>query len=172
MEAFLRKIRSHIRSGASARSRGILGSLLVVALVGLCAVAGGARLALAQPTPTPVDQPADANLLTGSDVTAAFQAAGLNVQDVRREPIGGSPGSAPGSEQEAFTFVIDAAASPHPLTGRVMVFPNAQALKAKADWGQRIGSTFIQHRNILVWLDTDLDAQTAARFRQAINGMR
>ena len=82
------------------------------------------------------------------------------------------PGAAPGSEQQAFTFVIDASASPHPLTGRIMVFPSAQALKAKADWGQRIGSTFIQHRNILVWLDTDLDGQTAARFRKAINGMR
>jgi hypothetical protein len=144
----------------------------VVAVLALSVVAGGARLALAQAGPPSTDTGPQSDLLTGTEVVQAFQAARLNVQDVRSEPIGGNPGGAPGSEQQAFTFVIDPSASPHPLTGRIMVFPSTQALKAKADWGQRIGSTFIQHRNILVWLDTDLDARTAARFRQAINGMR
>ena len=143
---------------------------LIIVVTGV--VAGGARLALAQAAGPPADIGPQQSFLNGNDVLAAFQAAGLDVREVRREPIGGSPGAAPGSEQEAFTFVIDASASPQPKAGRVMIFANAQALKAKTDWGQRIGSTFIQHRNVLVWLDADLDAQTAARFRQAINGMR
>ena len=169
MQAGSRPIRSARRPRATANFLVLVATLFCLAL---CAVAVGARLALAQDSRPPVDVGPQQDFLNATDVITAFQQAGLNIQDLRREPIGGSPGAAPGSEQEAFTFVIDAAPGAHPLSGRVMVFPSAPALQAKTDWGQRIGSTFIQHRNVLVWLDADLDAQTAARFRQAINGMR
>jgi hypothetical protein len=53
-----------------------------------------------------------------------------------------------------------------------MVFASAHGLKAKADWGERIGSTFIQHRNVLLWLDADADPQTVARYHQALTGMQ
>jgi hypothetical protein len=152
--------------------RGTLAWLVALVVVALAVVAGGARLALAQDPGPPVDVGPPQDFITADEVLAALQVAGLNVQDVRREPIGGSPGAAPGSEQDAFTFLIDTATASHPVAGRIMVFPSGQALKAKADWGRRIGSTFIQHRNVLVWLDSDVDAQTSARFHQAINGMR
>jgi len=169
VQAGSRPVRSAGHPPAAFNSLAWVAALVILAM---CAVAGGASLALAQDSGPPVDVGPQQDFLNAPDVITAFQQAGLNVQDLRREPIGGSPGAAPGSEQEAFTFIIDAAPAAQPLSGRVMVFPSARALQAKADWGQRIGSTFIQHRNVLVWLDADLDAQTAARFRQAINGMR
>ena len=163
-----------VRLGRVRPSRGLIAGLAGLAVVVVLLVAGTAPLALAHDPLAKVDVGPQQDFLTATDVVDAFHRAGLTIQDLRQEPVGGSPSGSPGSEREAWTFVVDPAprTANHPLAGRIMVFANADGLQTKSDWGQRIGSTFVQHRNILVWLDGDLDAQMTARYRQAITGMR
>jgi len=154
------------------RSRRALVSLAVGALL---AIAASTPLALAR-VPLAADNVGpEQQFLTAADVTTALLGSGLNVQDVTAEPVAGSPSGPPATEREALRFVIDPAPSTgvdHPLTGRVLVFADAHALQQKADWFRRSGVTVVQHRNVLVWLDSELDAASLARYRETVAGLR
>lgn len=150
------------------RSRRTVGVLLIVALL---AVGATTSLAQARDPGATSDVGPTQQFVSGADVVDALRGAGLSVTDVTAEPVAGSPSGPPATEREALRFTV-ANGPDHPLTGRVLVFADAHGLQQKANWFRRAGVTVVQHRNVLVWLDADLDAQTLARYRQAVAGMR
>jgi len=111
-------------------------------------------------------------LLTAQAIFAAFQAAGLPVDNLRQQPIQqGSPSGPPQTEREAWAFSIAGIA---PSGGRILVFADDDKLKKKTDWFTRAGAggrVEVQN-NIVLWLDPQLSPAQDARYRQALHGIR
>jgi len=111
-------------------------------------------------------------LLTAQAVFAAFQAAGLPVDNLRQQPIQqGSPSGPPQTEREAWAFNVAGIA---PSGGRILVFADGDKLKKKTDWFTRAGAggrVEVQN-NIVLWLDPQLSPAQDARYRQALHGIR
>jgi len=111
-------------------------------------------------------------LLTAQAVFAAFQAAGLPVDNLRQQPVQqGSPSGPPQTEREAWTFTVSGIA---PSGGRILVFADDDKLKKKTSWFTRAGAggrVEVQN-NIVLWLDPQISPAQDARYRQALHGIR
>jgi len=114
-------------------------------------------------------QPRNDRLLTADEVVTAFRALGLSVDNVRPQVIGGGPSGPPATESEAFGFSIPGL---EPSGGRILVFANDDKLQKKAAWFRRSGATVVVYRNVIVWLDPDLESRVAAEYRRALMGVR
>lgn len=111
-------------------------------------------------------------LLTAQEVVAAFQAAGLPVNNLRQQPVQqGSPSGPPQTEREAWAFSVPGVA---PSGGRILVFADDDKLHKKTDWLTRAGAggRVVVHKNIVVWLDPGLSAADDAGYRRALNGIQ
>lgn len=109
--------------------------------------------------------------LIAQQVIAAFQAAGLPVNDLRQQLVGqGSPSGPPLTEREAWTFSIPGVA---PSGGRIMIFVDDDKLHKKAAWFTRVGAGphVLAHDNVILWLDPALPASDVARYRRALQGL-
>jgi hypothetical protein len=116
-------------------------------------------------------QPDRDRLLTAQEAAAALQSAGLAVEDLRQQPVAGSPSGPPATESEAWDFAL---AGSQERAGRIMVFADGRRLAQKAAWFRRseADGTLIVHRNVLIWLDPDLAGRDVARYRRALHEIR
>ncbi len=107
--------------------------------------------------------------LTRDDVVLAFRDAGLSVDDLHRQPVGSSPSGPPATEREAYGFSVPGLA---PSGGRILIFDDAEKLGRKAAWFRRSGGTAFAHHNVLLWLDPAMPKRDAARYHQALQGVK
>jgi hypothetical protein len=106
--------------------------------------------------------------LSAAQVVAAFEAAELPVERLRRDPLEtGGPSGPPQTEREAWSFEIPSIA---PSGGRILVFGDNERLRQKVAWFRRAGAEgkITVHENIVLWLNEELDPPVAARYRQAL----
>lgn len=148
-----------MRQGGRRRALGLTVAIVVLALGGVVGL-DRHREAIAQ-SPS-------SRVLTGDAVIAAFRAAGLAVEDPRPQSRASSPSGPPATEQEAIEFRIPGVEG----GGRIYVFADTEKLNKKAAWFRRSGATVITVSNVIVWLDPALPADVAARYRQALQGLR
>lgn len=113
--------------------------------------------------------PAAGPPLTAQEVIDALRLAGLSVDNLRQQPVGGSPSGPPATEREAWAFSIPTVA---PSGARILVFADDERLNKKAAWFRRAEATVIVVRNVIVWLDPGIDGPVAAGYRRALQGMR
>ncbi len=109
--------------------------------------------------------------LTAQQVVAAFQAEGLTVENVRRDPQGmGGPSGPPMTESEAWSFSIPGNG---PSGGRIMIFADDDKRDKKHDWFKRVGaeSKVVAHKNVVLWLDSRISPSETARYRKALKGL-
>ncbi len=78
------------------------GMLIVTIVLAVTTMRGGVAFA-APPNGTAADQ------LIAADVAASFRQAGLPVDDLRQQPVGGSPSGPPATERESWAFCVGAA---------------------------------------------------------------
>jgi hypothetical protein len=106
--------------------------------------------------------------LSAAQVVAAFTAAQLPAERLRRDPMEtGGPSGPPRTEREAWSFEIPSVA---PSGGRILVFGDSERLRQKVAWFRRAGAEgkITVYENIVLWLDGDVDPPVAARYRQAL----
>jgi hypothetical protein len=107
---------------------------------------------------------------TAGEVVATLEGAGLNVDDLRQQDVARvGPSGPPGTEQEAWGFSIPSVA---PSGGRIMVFGDERSLEEKAEWFRRADATVLINANIILWLDSDLPADEAARYQSAFTALQ
>ncbi len=150
----------------SRRARHLLvpAGMLILFLVLIVTTMGGGGTLAAPPDRTAADQ------LTVADVAASFRKAGLRVDDLRQQPVGGGPSGPPATEREAWAFSVPDLA---PSGGRILVFADAEKLNKKAAWFKRAGAgNVLVHRNVILWLDPAMEGREVARYRQALEGLR
>lgn len=104
-----------------------------------------------------------------AEVVAALRSAGLPVNDLRQQPVMGSPSGPPATESEAYGFSVPGVA---PSGGRILVFSNSEKLNRKAAWFRRSGAKVVVLHNVLVWLDPAIPPRDTARYQQALQGMQ
>lgn len=112
-----------------------------------------------------------AGMLTAQQIIAAFQAEGLTVENVRREPQAmGGPSGPPMTEREAWAFSVPEVA---PSGGRIMIFAEDDKLHKKEDWFKRVGAEtkIVAYKNVILWLDPGISPAETARFRKALKGL-
>lgn len=112
-----------------------------------------------------------AGMLTAQQIIAAFQAEGLTVENVRREPQAmGGPSGPPMTEREAWAFSVPGVA---PSGGRIMIFAEDDKLHKKGDWFKRVGaeSKIVAYKNVILWLDPGISPAETARFHKALKGL-
>lgn len=107
--------------------------------------------------------------LSVDEVVAALRDGGVAVENLQQQPVAGSPSGAPATESAAYAFSVPGVA---PSGGRILVFSNGEKLNRKAAWFRRSGANVVAHHNILVWLDPAISAPDAARYQQALKGLR
>lgn len=137
-------------------------SITLLSLAMLLLVSGG-------PSGGTTASAAPRTTLTAQQVFKAFASAGLQVDNVRQQPVVSSPSGPPITEREAWAFSLPEVA---PSGGRVLVFAEGERLNKKAAWFRRSGATVVVVDNIILWLDPDIVPPRAARYRQALNGLR
>jgi len=169
-----------LRNGSlssSSTNRVRLGAILGLAAVLLvsCALVNGgvaaqaSHIHLASATPA---RASHARLFAAGDAATAFRAAGLPLDDFHQQTAGPSgPSGPPATEREAWAFSIPSIA---PRGGRLLIFADDNALQKKAAWYTHAGSdtAITIHGNIILWLDPALAPTEAARYRQALEGLR
>ncbi len=154
------------RLGRPAMRRGGLLALVVIvlAIAALGLGLGPGRAAAAVPT--------IGDTLSAEQIVAAFQGAGLPVANLRQQStVTGGPGGPPAGEREAWAFTITAVA---PSGGRLLLFTDIRLLEKKASWYRQSGAggAIITYKNVLLWLDPGIAANDAARYRNALQGVR
>ncbi len=140
----------------------------VVLLLGL---AGTAVAEQAQTTAHPAISGTEPQL-SAAQVAAAFRTAGLPMDNLRQQPVGGgSPSGPPQTEREAWAFSVPGVA---PSGGRILVFSDDDKLHKKAAWFNRVGvgAAVLVHGNVILWLDPAMDPGDVARYRQVLQGLR
>lgn len=120
-------------------------------------------------TPIPADQSGD---LTGAEVLAAFEAAGLPFDRVQME-TGPAGRGAPRTEIERITFglptVFDGG------TGQILVFDSQTAMSVWLNYlfglDDRARGELLVYANVIVQLDAGLDQATARQFRTVLEAL-
>jgi hypothetical protein len=109
--------------------------------------------------------------LTSGQVVAALRQAGLSVEGLRQQPVGGSasPSGPPATEREAWGFEIAGLA---PRGGRILIFADDRPLQQKAAWFRRAGASVIGYRNVILWLDPAVEPGQVARYRAALEELK
>jgi len=162
-------------AGSTDRARlGAILALVAVLLVSYALVSSGvtaqaSHVHLASATPARTSQ---IRLFAASDAVTAFRAAGLPLNDFHPQPAGPTgPSGPPATEREAWAFSIPSIA---PRGGRLLIFADTDALQKKAAWYTHAGSdaAITIHGNTILWLDPALAPAEAARYRQALEGLR
>lgn len=158
-----------VTKGEARRGRRIVRCLAVLGIAVALLAGGvlyGGRGAVASAPPVA------AGPLTAAEVIAAFAAAGLAVDDARQQPVGrGGASGPPLTEREAWAFSVPGLA---PSGGRILIFDEDEKLNKKAAWFRRAGAEamIVAHHNVILWLDPALEPREAARYRQALRGLR
>ncbi len=120
-------------------------------------------------TPLPADQPGD---LTGAEVLAAFEAAGLPFDRVQMD-AGPAGRGAPRTEIERITFGLPSVFDGG--TGQLLVFDSPTAMSAWLNYlfglDDQARGELLVYANVIVQLDAGLDQATARQFRAALEAL-
>ena len=118
----------------------------------------------------PVDAQSGAQRpLSAGTIVVAFRHAGLAIEHVQRQSVGGnpSPGGPPPTEREAWGFTVRGQIHGD---GRILLYATTRGRDMKVAWFRRVGACILVRRNAIVWLDHGL-ASFAARFHRALAGV-
>ncbi len=103
-------------------------------------------------------------------ITSAFGYAGLALDHLQRQPVGGdpAPGGPPPTEREAWGFVLH---NQSHGDGRVLIFSTLRGRDVKAAWFRHVGAHILVRDNVIVWLDHTLASVVVSRCQRALDGI-
>lgn len=120
-------------------------------------------------TPTMV-KGASRHSLSLQTVAFAFGRAGLALDHLQRQPVGGdaAPGGPPPTERAAWGFVLH---NQSHGDGRLLIFATLRGRDVKAVWFHHMGARILVRDNVIVWLDHALAPAIVSRCQHTLNGI-
>ncbi len=103
-------------------------------------------------------------------VASAFGRAGLALDHLQRQPVGGdaAPGGPPPTERAAWGFVLH---NQSHGDGRLLIFATLRGRDVKAVWFHHMGARILVRDNVIVWLDHALAPAIVSRCQHTLNGI-